>query len=160
MLIESKLKGPLSVPLVVRDNRTPAEIKKDADEGVTPRTVTGLVAPHALFIIYPGFNNMPHEQWELAAPEMKDFLDSKDLDVTLSRKDKEREGALESMELWDLTAKNAREVIKKTFNMRDLKFWLTHEKLSSEMRHLLQIQKEGIETGVDPWAEEGRGGRN
>jgi hypothetical protein len=157
MLIESKLKGPLSVPLVVRDNRTPAEIKKDAEEGVTPKSVTGLVAPHQLYIIHPGFNNMPHEQWELAAPEIKEYLDRKDLDVTFSRKDKEREGARESMELWDLPAKDAREVIRKTFNMRDIKVWLTHERVSSEMRHLIQMQKEGIESGVDPWADEGRG---
>lgn len=158
MLIESKLKGPLSVPLVVRDTRTPAEIKKEEADGVTPRSVTGLVAPHDLFIIYPGMNNMPHDLWERAAPEMKEFLDSGDLDAeSYSRKDKEREGARVSLELWDLPAKEARQVIKKVFNVRDIRFWLTHEKLTSEMRHLLQIQKEGIETGVAPdWDDDNR----
>lgn len=159
MLIESKLKGPHSVPLPVRDKRTAQEIEAERKEGVTPKSVTGLVAPHTLFIIWPGFNNMPHELWEIAAPEIQDLLDSKEFDVSLSKKDKEREGALISYELWDLGAKDMREVIKKTFNMRDLKFWVKNEKVTSEMRHLLQLQIEGVESGVDPWADEKTRGR-
>lgn len=158
MLIKSNLKGPHSVPLPVRDTRTPEDIEKERKEGVTPRSVTGLVAPHKLFIIFSGYNNMPHEVWEVAAPEIKDLIDSGDFDVSLSKKDKTREGALESLDLWDLPAKDAREVIKKTFNARDISFWLSHDKVTPELRHLIQIQKEGIESGAAPkWGDEPRG---
>jgi len=90
----------------------------------------------SVFILTPGWNKVPNEVWPHAYPNMKPEIESGIFEL----KAKELDGELISMELQDVRADQAKQLIAKCFNPKTLERWKDNMKLSAELRNATDIQ--------------------
>lgn len=130
MLIKSNRQdGLLYVPLTPETN-----------DGVVSMVVTSGVT------LYPGWNEISDEAFNNIASSIEDKLDAGDLEIHGERKKGEDDKfTYTGKPLRDVHAVSARKIVDGCFNVALLNEWRKDVKLSSEIRHAIDLQLEKID---------------
>lgn len=108
-----------------------------------------LVGKEKIVYFSPGWNEIPDEQWDVLQPHVKEYVARGDIELFVKKEKKGEDGEIsyEGMPLRDVPAKDARDIVKNTFNIAQLKEWEEDMKLTSEIRNMIAKQIELCEAG-------------
>jgi len=102
--------------------------------------VDGIMPATTVVMLTPGWNEIPHDVWPHVEATMEDGL--KDGTFEYQAKEVEEDGQIirKPLELSELRADRAKNVIMGCFNPKTLKDWSMSTKISSELRATADLQ--------------------
>lgn len=115
----------------------------------TKSTTGTLVGKEKIVWFTPGWNEIPDEQWDVLVPHVKEYIARGDMELFVKKETKNADGTIsyDGVPLRDVPAKDARDIVKNTFNLDQLKVWEEDMKLTTEIRNLIVKQITLCEAG-------------
>jgi hypothetical protein len=105
-------------------------------------------------ILLPGWNEITDEEWELAAPHIKDKMEGENPKIEIyAKKEADKEtGSVRyvGQAIGDVRSDKARDIVTNCFNVKCLKKWDDNMKITTEVAHLIDKQLEYCLSGEGP----------